>query len=91
MNKTDLIEMMADRAQLTKADAERALNAFQDAITSSLKDGNPVALTNFGTFDVKERAGRTGRNPRTGEPIQIPASKVVSFKAGKALKDAVSE
>ncbi|WP_077531513.1 nucleoid-associated protein HU-beta [Vreelandella utahensis] len=89
MNKSELIDAIADSADISKAAAGRALDAMVDSITGSLKKGDPVTLVGFGTFSVKERAARTGRNPQTGEEIKIAASKVPSFKAGKALKDAV--
>ncbi|MEQ6885158.1 HU family DNA-binding protein [Salicola sp. Rm-C-2C1-2] len=89
VNKSELIDAIADSADISKAAAGRALDAMVDSITGSLKDGDPVTLVGFGTFSVKERAARTGRNPQTGEEIRIAASKVPSFKAGKALKDAV--
>jgi DNA-binding protein HU-beta len=90
MNKGDLIEVVADDAGLSKADATRAVDAMIAAVTKALKGGKQVALVGFGTFAVKKRAARQGRNPRTGEAIQIAASKVPGFKAGKALKDAVN-
>ena len=90
MNKGDLIEAVADDAGLSKADATRAVDAVVGAITKALKGGKQVSLVGFGTFAVKKRAARQGRNPRTGETIQIAASKVPGFKAGKALKDAVN-
>ena len=90
MNKTDLIDAIASAADLSKADAGRALDAVVDSITDSLKKGDPVSLVGFGTFQVKHRAAREGRNPQTGATIQIRASNVPSFKAGKALKDAVN-
>lgn len=90
MNKTELIDAIADSSGLSKADAERALNGFVEATTKALKKGDQVALVGFGTFSVRDRSARTGRNPRTGETIQIPASKAPGFKAGKALKDAVN-
>ena len=90
MNKTDLIDAIASAADLSKADAGRALDAVVDSITDSLKKGDPVSLVGFGTFQVKHRAAREGRNPQTGATIQISASNVPSFKAGKALKDAVN-
>jgi DNA-binding protein HU-beta len=90
VNKTDLIDAIASAADLSKADAGRALDAVVDSITDSLKKGDPVALVGFGTFQVKPRAAREGRNPQTGATIQIAASNVPSFKAGKALKDAVN-
>ena len=90
MNKGDLIEAVAAGANLSKADASRAVDAVLDGITGALKSGGSVSLVGFGTFSVKARAARQGRNPRTGETIQIAASKVPGFKAGKALKDAVN-
>ncbi len=89
MNKSELIEAMADAADISKAAAGRALDGLVDAITDSLKKGEAVSLVGFGTFSVKERAARTGRNPRTKESIQIAASRAPGFKAGKALKDAI--
>ncbi len=89
MNKSDLINAIATHANLTKADAGRALEALVQTIETTLKSGDSIALIGFGTFEVKERAERTGRNPQTGEAITIAAAKVPSFKAGKALKDAV--
>jgi DNA-binding protein HU-beta len=90
MNKAELIEAVADSADLSKADATRAVDGVLDSITGALKQGNTVSLVGFGTFSVKHRAARTGRNPRTGETIQISASNVPGFKAGKGLKDAVN-
>ncbi|MFC3149944.1 HU family DNA-binding protein [Litoribrevibacter euphylliae] len=90
MNKSELIEAIAESADITKAEAGRALDATISAVTGALKDGDQVALVGFGTFSVKERAARTGRNPQTGAPIDIPAAKIPGFKAGKALKDAVN-
>ena len=90
MNKTDLINAIADHAELTKADAGRAIEAFFETVQSSLKKGEDVSVVGFGTFTVRERAARTGRNPRTNETIQIKASKVPAFKAGKGLKDALN-
>jgi len=89
MNKTELIEAIADGAELTKADAQRALESTIDAITKALKKDDTVSLVGFGTFSVKKRAARTGRNPATGETIKIKASKTPSFKAGKGFKDAI--
>lgn len=89
MNKSDLIEAMADAADISKTAAGRALDALTDAIAVALKKGDSVSLIGFGTFSVKERSARTGRNPQTGATIEIAASKTPSFKAGKALKDAV--
>ncbi|OHV11852.1 MULTISPECIES: nucleoid-associated protein HU-beta [Kushneria] len=90
MNKSELIEAIAASADIPKAAASRALDAMIDSVTDSLRKGDSVALVGFGTFSVKERAARTGRNPQTGQSIQIDAAKVPSFKAGKALKDAVN-
>ncbi len=90
MNKSELIDAVAAAADLSKAAAGRALDAMVDSVTDALKEGDQVVLVGFGTFSVKERAARTGRNPQTGEPIEIAAAKVPSFKAGKALKDAVN-
>lgn len=90
MNKSELIEAIAASADIPKAAATRALDAMIDSVTETLKNGDSVALVGFGTFAVKERAARTGRNPQTGKPIDIAAAKVPSFKAGKALKDAVN-
>ncbi len=89
MNKAQLIDAIAKDANLTKADAKRALDAFINATTGTLKDGGRVALVGFGSFAVSERNARTGRNPQTGAPIQIAAKKVVKFKAGTELSDAV--
>lgn len=90
MNKTELIDAVAAAADIPKAAAGRALDAMIDSVSNALKDGDQVVLVGFGTFSVKERAARTGRNPQTGAPIDIPAAKVPGFKAGKALKDAVN-
>ena len=90
MNKSELIDAVAAATGLTKADAGRALDATTDAIASALQQGNTVSLVGFGTFTVRHRAARTGRNPRTGETINIAASNNPAFKAGKALKDAVN-
>jgi len=90
VNKSELIDAIAASADITKADAGRALDAAVEAITKALKDGDQVTLVGFGTFQVKERAARTGRNPQTGKEIKIAASKVPGFKAGKGLKDAVN-
>lgn len=89
MNKTELIAAVAEQAELSKKDAEAAVNAVIDAITAALKNGDKVQLVGFGAFEVRERAPRYGRNPRTKEAIAIPASKAPAFKPGKALKDAV--
>ena len=90
MNKTELIDAVAEGADVSKAAATRAVDTMLDSISKSLANGDQVTLVGFGTFSVKDRAARTGRNPRTGEPIDIPAAKVPGFKAGKALKDAVN-
>ena len=90
MNKSELIDAIAAGADISKAAAGRALDSMLDAVTDSLQKGEGVSLVGFGTFSVKERAARTGRNPKTGETILIKAAKVPGFKAGKALKDAVN-
>lgn len=90
MNKAELIDQMAASADISKASATRALDAMLDAVTDSLKQSEQVVLVGFGTFSVKERAARTGRNPQTGEPIQISAAKIPAFKPGKALKDSLN-
>jgi DNA-binding protein HU-beta len=90
VNKSELIDAIAAAADLPKASATRALDAVVDSITESLQKGDPVALVGFGTFAVKHRAARAGRNPQTGATIQIKAANVPGFKAGKALKDAVN-
>jgi DNA-binding protein HU-beta len=90
MNKGELIESVASSANLSKADAGRAVDAIINSISGALSGGGSVSLVGFGTFSVKKRAARQGRNPRTGETIQIKASNVPGFKAGKALKDAVN-
>ena len=89
MNKTELINAVAETSGLTKKDSEIALNAILDTIQSAMKNGDKVQLVGFGSFEVKERAARTGRNPRTKETVEIPASKVPVFKAGQAFKDAI--
>jgi len=90
MNKAELVEAIASEANLSKADAGRALNAFIGATTSSLKSGNRVALVGFGSFSIANRKARTGRNPQTGGTIKIPAKKVVKFKAGQDLSKTVA-
>jgi DNA-binding protein HU-beta len=90
MNKSELVEAIADSAGLSKADAGRALEAVVKTVTKALKKGDTVSLVGFGTFSVRKRAARTGRNPRTGETIKIKAANNPAFKAGKALKDAVN-
>lgn len=90
MNKTELIDHVAESADLSKADAARAVDAVIASVTKALKKGDSVTIVGFGTFQVRERAARTGRNPKTGDTINIAASKNPAFKAGKALKDAVN-
>ena len=90
MNKSELIESIAQSADMTKTDATRALEATVDSIKKALKKGDTVALVGFGTFSVGKRAARTGRNPRTGQEIKIKAAKVPKFSAGKGLKDALN-
>ena len=87
MNKATLITKIAEQADLNRKQAEAALNAFTDIVTEALKEGDKVQMMGFGTFEVKERAARTGRKPSTGETIEIPAKKIPGFKAGKGLKD----
>ena len=91
MNKTELIAAAAERSGLTKKDAEKVLNAAIDAISAALVQGDKVQVSGFGIFEVKEREARVGRNPRTGEAMEIAASKMPGFKASKTLKDAVSK
>ena len=90
MNKTELIAAMAEKSGLTKKDSEKALTAFLESVEDALKGGDKVQLVGFGTFEVKNRAARTGINPQTKKPVEIAASKTPSFKAGKALKDALN-
>ncbi len=90
MNKTELVDAVADSADLSKAAAAKAVDATLDAITAGLKKGDTITLIGFGTFEVRQRAARTGRNPRTGKEIAIAASNTPAFRAGKALKDAVN-
>jgi DNA-binding protein HU-beta len=90
MNKAQLIDSMADKAGLSKADAKKALDAFMDATSDALKQGDRVALVGFGSFSVAKRSERTGRNPQTGKEIKISAKKVVKFKPGSELADAVN-
>ena len=90
MNKTELVDVIAKEAGLSKKDAEAAVKAFTGAVTKALKKGDKVQLVGFGTFEVTKRAAREGRNPQTGKPMKIKASKAPKFKAGKALKDAVN-
>lgn len=89
MNKTELIEVIAEKVGVAKAEAERMINTLEEIITSTLKAGGEVVITGFGTFSAKKRGARTGRNPRTGESVNIPAMNVPKFKAGKTLKDAL--
>lgn len=91
MNKTELVNSVADKSALSKKDAEKAVSALFEAVTQALEQGEKVTLVGFGTFEVKECAEKTGRNPKTGEAIQIPASRKPKFTAGKALKDAVNK
>jgi DNA-binding protein HU-beta len=90
MNKSELVAAMAEKTELSKKDAEKALKALVDVITEELAKGEKIQLVGFGTFDIAERAAREGRNPQTGDAMKIPASKAPRFKAGKALKDAVN-
>lgn len=89
MNKSEIIAKIAADAEITKAEAQRALNSFTNAITDTLKNGDQIALLGFGTFKTSQRAERKGRNPQTGEEITIAAATIPTFKAGKALKEAV--
>lgn len=89
MNKTELIAAIAGKAEISKKDAEKAVNAFIGEVTAALKNGEKVSLVGFGTFEVKNRPARTGRNPRTKEAIEIPASKAPVFKAGKPFKESI--
>ena len=91
MNKTELIAAIAEKAELTKKDSDAAVNAIFETISTALAGGDKVQLAGFGTFEVRERPARTGRNPQTKEEIEIPASCTAAFKAGKALKDAVAK
>ncbi len=90
MNKTELVAAMAEQADMTKKDVEKALTAFTEVVAKELRNGGKVQLVGFGTFEVAERAAREGRNPQTGETMQIAAAKAPKFKAGKALKDEVN-
>jgi DNA-binding protein HU-beta len=89
VNKKDLVDLMADKAEVSRAQAEKALNAFLDGVKESLKEGEKVALVGFGSFSVSERAARKGRNPQTGAEIDIPASKAPKFTASKEFKKAL--
>ncbi|MBE3554533.1 MAG: HU family DNA-binding protein [Thermicanus sp.] len=91
MNKTELVAKVAEAAELSKKDAQKAVEAVFDAITEALKAGDKVQLVGFGNFEIRERSARKGRNPQTGEEIQIAASKVPAFKPGKALRDSVTQ
>ena len=91
MNKTELVAAIAEKAELSKKDAEKALAAFTDVVADTLKNGDKIQLVGFGTFEVSMRAEREGRNPQTGETMKIAACKAPKFKAGKALKDAINE
>ncbi len=91
MNKTELVTAIANEAELSKKDSEKALKAFVDVVTEELKKGHKIQLVGFGTFEVSERAAREGRNPQTGKTMKIAACKAPKFKAGKALKDAVNK
>ncbi len=90
MNKSELVQAVAETASISKADAGKAVDGMLDAVTQALSEDDTVTLIGFGTFSVRERPARTGRNPRTGDPIDIKAAKVPNFKPGKALKDAVN-
>ena len=90
MNKTELIAAVAEKAELSKKDAEKAVKAFTDVVSEEIVNGGKIQLVGFGTFEVSERAAREGRNPKSGEVMNIPASKTPKFKAGKALKDMVN-
>lgn len=91
MNKAELVAAIAEKTELSKKDSEKALKAFIDVVTEELTKGEKIQLVGFGTFEVSERKEREGRNPQTGDPMTIPASKTPKFKAGKALKDIVNE
>ena len=90
MNKTELVAAIAEKAELSKKDAEKALKAFTETVAETLQNGDKIQLVGFGTFEVSERAAREGRNPQSGEPMTIAASKAPKFKAGKALKDMIN-
>jgi DNA-binding protein HU-beta len=90
MNKTDLITQISEKSQLTKKDSEKALNAFTEAVTEAVAGDDKVQLIGFGTFECRKRKERSGRDPRSGNPIKIPASNIPAFKAGKVFKDAVN-
>ncbi|WP_372873058.1 HU family DNA-binding protein [Shewanella sp.] len=90
MNRTDLIAKIAESADLTKAEAGRALKSFEEAVTAAMKEGDKISIVGFGSFETSSRAERTGRNPQTGKEIKIPAATIPKFKAGKALRDSVN-
>jgi len=90
VTKTELVNAIADKSELSKSDSEKALKAFVDTVTEVLQQGDKIAMVGFGTFSVGDRAARVGKNPQTGAAINIPAAKVPKFKAGKALKDSVN-
>ena len=90
MNKAELVAAMAEKTELSKKDAEKALKAFTEVVAETLKKGDKIQLVGFGTFEVSKRAAREGRNPQTGKTMSIPASKAPKFKAGKALKDSIN-
>ncbi len=90
MTKSELLEAIATESGLTKTDSEKALSAFTETVKKSLQNGDPVAIVGFGTFDISERKARVGRNPQTGEALNIPAATLPKFKAGKGLKDALA-
>ncbi|GIU24735.1 HU family DNA-binding protein [Shewanella colwelliana] len=90
MNKTELVAKMAESAELTKAEAARALKSFEQTVAEAMKNGEKISIVGFGSFETSSRAARTGRNPQTGKEIQIPAATVPKFKAGKTLKDSVN-
>ena len=90
MNKSELIAKIAENAELTKAEAGRALKSFEEAVTEAMKNGDKISIVGFGSFETTQRAARTGRNPQTGKEIQIAAATVPKFKAGKTLKDSVN-
>jgi len=91
MNKQDLVDLIATQTDISKTNAEAALNTFVDAVTKTLSEGGKVSIVNFGSFETSKRAARTGRNPRTGEEMVIPSAVIAKFKAGKRLKDAVNQ
>lgn len=90
MNKTELVAKIAEGAELTKAEAARALKSFEETVTETMKSGEKISIIGFGSFETSQRAARTGRNPQTGKEIQIPEATIPKFKAGKSLKDSVN-